>query len=58
MGFGGESSEEVSSDSDEESVLVRPAPTRESNRPARNSRKITNYAALEEAGDVLDYFLG
>jgi len=34
-----------------------PPPPRVSSRPARNSRKITNYAALEEAGDVLDYFL-
>ena len=35
-----------------------PPPARTSSRPARNSRKITNYAALEDSGDVLDYFLG
>ena len=34
-----------------------PPPVRVSSRPARNSRKITNYAALEDSGDVLDYFL-
>ena len=40
-----------------EAEVPPPPPPRVSSRPARNSRKITNYAALEEAGDVLDYFL-
>jgi len=52
------SDEDEMSNSDSESRSApAPPPVRVSNRPARNSRKITNYAALEEAGDVLDYFL-
>merc|ERR1719309_1362722 len=53
--WGGVSSDEeaVTSESEEE-VLSRPAPARESGRPARNCRRSTNYAEIEKAFDTMD----
>jgi len=50
-----ESSDEESSESETE-VLSRPVITK-SGRPSRNCRQSTNYADIEESGNVLDYLL-
>jgi len=50
-----ESSDEESSESETE-VLSRPVVTK-SGRPSRNCRQSTNYADIEESGNVLDYLL-
>jgi len=49
------SAEEESSESEEE-VLARPVVSA-TGRPSRNCRRSTNYADIEKAGDMLDYFL-
>ena len=51
-----ESSPASETSEEEEEVLRRPVVTT-SGRPSRNCRRSTNYADIEKAGDVLDYFL-